>query len=483
MKPVLVALLALAVFPLAAQEVITVPLTSLSAYEAFGAGGATPDIQTGAQYGPNGEATHDFQPAAMMEWPVNCTTPGFYTVAITLAQWQDPRTVLAIETRPSGSAFVTRYAAPDTRDYGRTNGELAFMDCGELQDEDGNEITVPLWSGQNYLRIRNVTDRHNPPFDTPTATSDPRAREWGLLWSDVRIGSITLRRVGDLPPMATLSGTVLADRPAGFPVRGAIVSANPPGHAPIEPSRFWNRGWTTVTDATGSYSITLPVGAWDVKAGRPGSYQAQGSDVAGVEVAESGQRLDFTLKSAFTLDASGVPTITVPLVYFDGATGSLAILPIDIDNGYKLGWIGAGEGATVLVDAPWSGMYTVTSAYTNGGSTGTLRVSTEAGSSSQSTQSAGGWNTLRYKTYANPVYLRRGTNIVTQTLVSGESDLGSLRFTMVPVDITYATIALRCAAGLVSSGAGDITRMDLTGDRRIFVDDAVEILRLALLRK
>jgi hypothetical protein len=402
-----------------------------------------------------------------------------------VSQYQDAGTALAFETRPYSSPdnlTGIHYAAPDTRDYGTTAGDWAYMDLGPVQDADGVDITVPLWAGDNVLRVQNVFDRHNAAFAAPADLSNPRNRQWGFLWSNVHIGSITLNRAADLPALALVTGVVSSDFPAGQPVKRALVLANPTGRSPAEPSGFWKSGYYTYSQNDGAYFLYAPVGAQEIKAGRPDSYQVEGSDAAALDVASSGaSAANLMLHSLFSPAANGRPAAFLQTEYFDAVTGAIALLPIDGENGYKMGWVDAGDAVSLVVDAPYSGYYAVSTAYCNGdaGNTGVVKIEADTGSSVQDTQpSASTWDVLATKAFAQPLYLRRGANVVTQTLVSGASDMSAIHLTLRPYLAQDAATALKAAAGLLSVYEVDRQRLDVDGDGVVTLLDAGAIARM-----
>lgn len=463
----------------ASIEVLPSPILNLVG---FGAGGALPAIIPQAA-SPSGYTTDGLQPASYVEWRVHCDTPGLYRVGVYLAQWLDPGCVLAFETRPyttPDDPYATRYGTPDTRDYGETNGAWAYMNLGDVEDAAGNTLTVPLWAGDNVFRVQNVTGRHNPAYQYPTNLADTHNRDWDFYWSNAEIGKITLTRASDMPIPGQVSGIVTGDRPRGIPVRRAIVTANPPCGAPVEPSRFWKQGYFTYSHDDGTYSLTVPAGETDVKAGRPGSYQLQGSPVVTVDVPVTGTAdADPQLTSVFHDDGQGRQVAEIQLAYFDQVNGTVALLNVDGENGYKLGWIDPGESCSVYVDAPRTGYYTVSSSYFNGGAPGVVRIS--AGSSSiQTTQPVTDWPVQGIQQFSQPLYLVQGTNLITHTLVSGNSDMNSFHLTMPAVTPTDAARALRIAAGLYAGTQTDQWAGTLTGDSSITIEDAVRILQAAM---
>jgi hypothetical protein len=463
-------------------QTIEVPLASPVASVALGAGGLKPQVITQAS-SPTGKCLDNLQPGSYVEWRFVCDTPGLYSVRVWMAQWQEAGSVLAFETRPYSNPpdpYATAYATPDTRDYGQTLGQWAFHDLGPVKDRSGNVITVPLWTGFNILRLRNVTDRHFEALSYPVPPGEPHARPWGFYFSNIHVGRVTLTRVADLPPMGTVSGMVLADRPAQFPVPGAIVCANPVGGSPPEPSHFWRNGWFTQTRSDGTYLLSAPVGTMEMKAGRPSGYQVQGSAVYYADVSATEPRTaNLGLKSRFPSAAAG-SAAHIENVYADTFSGDLAILAVDGEGGYKVGWFDIGESSTMLVDAPVTGRYSVRSAYTNGGSFGNVRVSTDQNSVSDGQQPARTWGELQYADYPRPIFLRRGANSVRQTLITGNSDQNAIILTLLPTGISDAVAALRMAAGLNGTSATDILQYDLAGgDNRITLTDAVRVVQSA----
>ncbi|HEY3412564.1 MAG TPA: hypothetical protein VGM51_05815 [Armatimonadota bacterium] len=449
----------------------------------FGAGGALPAVIPQAA-SPSGLTTDGLQPASYIEWRVPCNTPGLYTIGISLAQWSDPACVLAFETRPFTSPdapYATRYGTPDTRDYGETNGAWAYANLGDVEDAAGNTLTVPLWAGDNVFRIQNVSGRHNPAYQYPPNLADTHDRDWDFYWSNAEVGRITLTRVSDLPAFGQVSGTVSGDRPHGIAVRKAIVTANPPASAPMEPSSFWRQGYFTYSRDDGTYSLTVPSGENDIKAGRPGSYQVQGSPIATVTVPAAGAAsADLQLASIFHDDGHGHQVAEVQLAYFDQVSGSVSLLSVDGENGYKLGWVDPGESCSVYVDVPRTGNYTVATSYFNGGTGGgVVRISAGA-FSTQATQPRTDWPVQGIQQFSQPLYLVQGTNLITHTLVSGTSDMNSFHLTMPDVTATDATRALSIAAGLLAATPSDQWMGTLAGDSSICHEDAVRILQAAM---
>jgi hypothetical protein len=354
------------------------------------------------------------------------------------------------------------------------------MDLGDLEDAEGNTLLLPLFAGENILRLQNVSGRHNPAYTYPTDMRDTHNRDWDFYWSNVHIGSIRLTRAGDLPAFGTITGNVLADRPAGLGVRRALVTANPPGDAPPEPSAFWKNGWYTCTADDGSFTLNAPAGAQDLKAGRPGSYQVQGSPIATVDVPVDGSvSTDLTLSSLFHDDGQGRQVAEIQNVYFDQAAGNVGILPVDGENGYKVGWIDPADSTTIYVDVPRTGLYKVASSYFNGGTDGTVRISTDRGSSTQALQPVTGWDRQGLVNYPDPLYLVHGTNAVTMTLVSGSSDQNAFHLTMPPVTVGDAAGALRIAAGLSPAADADLWTGTITGGPQITLEDAARLLLAA----
>ena len=465
-----------------AQDVIDVPLAQPLNRVALGTGGEPPVVTTTAQ-SPTGVALTNLQPTSYAEWKVACQTPGLYRIQVLLAQWQDPGTALAFETRTfvdPEEPFATRYATPDTRDYGQTNGTNHYMDLGDVEDAAGNTLLVPLWSGENVLRVQNITGRHHPAERVPTDMSDPRNREWDTLWSGARIARIRLTRAGDLPAFSSLSGRVEGDRPAGVAARRALVLANPPGGATPEPSQFWKSGYYTLTRDDGTYTLAAPVGEWDVKAGRPGSYRVQGSDTRTVSLAaDAPATADFTLQSLFHDNGQGRQVAELHMVYADRFTGNVAILPQSGENGYKVGWFHVGDACSVIVDAPRTGYYDVVVAYLNGGNAGTGRITTDRNQTITGSHPVTSWERIGYSVYAQPLYLEQGPNLVTQSLVSGDSDMNAIHLIAPPVTATDALSALRIAAGLQAATANDQWMGTITGDAAISMADAARLLQAA----
>jgi hypothetical protein len=451
----------------------------------MGVGGAPPQILTGFYLGASGEAVDSLQPGSYVEWKVNCLTPGLYHVAITVAQWQDDGCVLAFETRPWSSPdnpYATRFAAQDTRNYGETNGTWAFLETGDVEDAQGNVITLPLWSGNNVLRVQNVTGRHEPAYVYPPDMTDPHNRDWGTFWGNVHIGRITLTRVDDLPAMGAITGRVTADRPYNFGVKRAMVLANDPGQSPPEPSWFWKNGYYTYTHDDGTFALYAPAESVEIAAGRPGSYQVQGSPVLSVEVPDGGTATaNPVLATLFQSDGSGNVVANVQACYGDAFTGNMGLLSVDGQNGHKVGWVDVGDTWSVIVDAPRAGNYKVRSAYTNGGSAGTSKVSSDAGGSVQASQPATDWATLQTVDFPGTLYLRQGPNVITQALQAGTSDYNAIALTEPPVALGDAKRALQIAAGLVTATSADAWMATVTGSAssQIGVDDAVRLLQAA----
>lgn len=472
-----------AAVPVAAQSTIAVPLVSATTFGAMGTGGGVPQILTGAYLGPSGEAVDGLQPGSYVEWKVNCLTPGLYHIAITVAQWQDNGCVLAFETRPFSSPdnlYSTRFAAQDTKDYGQTNGTWGFMETGDIEDAQGNVITVPLWSGNNVLRVQNVTGRHEPAYTYPTNMTDPHNRDWGTFWGNVHIGRITLTRVDDLPAMGSITGRVTADRPYGLGVKRAMVLANDPGQSPPEPSWFWKNGYYAYTHDDGTFALYAPAGSAEVVAGRPGSYQIQGSPVLTVDVSGGGTvSADPVLSTLFQNDGAGNIVASIQACYGDTFTGALGLLSVDGQNGHKVGWVDVGDTWSVVVDAPRAGNYKVRSAYTNGGANGVSKVSNDAGGSVQAAQPAADWGTLQTVDFPGTLYLKQGPNVITQALQSGASDYNAIALTEPPVVLGDAKRALQIAAGLVAATSADAWMSTVTGStsNQIGVDDAVRLLQ------
>lgn len=479
------AAVAMASLPAAAQTTIPVPLTSATTFGAMGTGGAPPQIITGTYLGASGEAVDALQPGSYVEWKVNCLTPGLYHIAITVSQWQDNGCVLSFETRPFSSPdnpYSTRYAAQDTKDYGQTNGTWAFMETGDIEDAQGNQISVPLWSGNNVLRVQNVTGRHESAYTYPPNMTDPHDRDWGTFWGNVHIGRITLTRVDDLPAMGAIVGRVTADRPYGLGVKRAMVLANDPGQSPPEPSWFWKNGYYTYTHDDGTFALNAPAGTVEVAAGRPGSYQIQGSPIITTDLAVGATvTASPLLTTLFQNDGAGNIVASIQACYADTYTGALGLLSVDGQNGHKVGWVDVGDTWSVTVDAPRAGFYKVRSAYTNGGTNGVSKVSNDAGGSVQGSQPAVDWGTLQTVDFPGTLYLRQGPNVITQALQSGNSDYNAIALTEPPVVLGDARRALQIAAGLVAATSADSWMSTVTGSssNQIGVDDAVRLLQAA----
>jgi len=463
-----------------AQETIDVSLRTPLSLVCLGAGGAKP-VAAASTQSPTGEALSNLQPASYAEWKVNCQTPGLYRIGVLLAQWQNPGTVLAFETRAFSDPedpYATRYATPDTRDYGQTLAPDLYMGLGDLEDAAGNTLLVPLMAGDNVLRVQNVTGRHNPAESVPTDLRDTRAREWDFFYSGVNIALIRLTRASDLPATATLTGTVTGDRPQTMPVRGALVLANPPGGSPPEPSHFWKSGYYTFTRDDGTYSLTVPAGDWDVKAGRSGSYRIQGSEVAPASLeAGASATADLALTSLFHTDDQGRQVAEVQMVYADRFVGDVSILPQSGENGLKVGWFHQGDQLSVLVDAPRAGNYSVVVAYLNGGAAGVGRLTTQTGQSITGSHPVTSWETVGRAAYSAPLALSQGTNVITQSLVSGDTDPNAIYLIAPPVTLADALTALRVAAGLQAATSAEAWMGTIAGDAAIAIEDAARILQ------
>lgn len=463
------------------QAALDVPIGQPLRLGTLGVGGNPPAVATAPQ-SPTGVALSNLQPASYVEWKVACNTPGLYRIEVVMGQWQDPGSVLAFETRPFADPedpYATRYAAPVTRDYGQTIGANYYAPLGFVEDAGGNTLTVPLWNGENVLRVQNVTGRHHPAETIPTDMADPRNREWDTPWSNVRLARIRLIRVADLPVFADLTGQVVSDRPAGAPVRRALALANPPGGSPLEPSHFWKSGYYTLTADDGAFTLSVPEGEWDVKAGRPGSYRVQGSDIRRVDVNGNTQTAAITLPSLFGEDAQGRETAAVQLVYSDAFTGTVGLNPQSGENGYKVSWFNTLDACSVIVDAPRAGLYNVVGAYLNGNQPGVGRVSTDLGQSATAPLPVTGWGTVGHAQYSQPLYLAQGPNVLTQSLVSGDMDPNALHLTRIPTPAGAALSALRIAAGLQAATPEDAWMGALTGDPGISLADALLLLRAA----
>lgn len=426
-----------------AQQTIDVPITTLlgtTATRGLGQGANVPSV---GDIGTPNQRLVGFQPGSYAEFPVSTTTPGMYTVSLKMRMTAaaDLHTVMALETRPApDSLFNTRYGTVDTKDYGVM---MEYIESGPLVAADGaTQLQVPLMEGQNILRIFHVTGRHNPANSYPTDLSSQTARPTGTPWSNLDVATITMNRVGDLPALGTINGTITGSQPAGIPVTEAIVAANPPGNSPVELSWFWRSGWFTYTRPDGTYTLKAPLGATEVKAGRPSSYEVQGATTT-VTVGATAATANITLPSIFFKNAQNEWTAYPQAEYLDRYSGTLGLVPLDgpPENSYKIGWTNAGEWVGLLIDVPEAGNYEVTSAYTNGGSQGVFRVYTSLGPSTQDTQpNSGGWGTLARKTYANPIYLAQGTQMLYQAVVSGESDFDGIHLRRLNTPITMGTV-------------------------------------------
>lgn len=465
-----------------AQDTIDVPIQTMLG-NAFTRGAAMGDNIPGVSSidysdpAPLFRHVWGLQPGGYVEFPVTTSTPGMYTVSLNMRMpWESDRyTVLALETRPSpDSPYTTRFATVDSKDYGVMPD---YTESGPLVSPTNEVLTVPLFAGRNILRIFNVTQRHNPAASYPTDLSSTTARPSGNMWCDLRVANITMNRVGELPVLGTITGTITGDKPAGIPVVEAIVAANPPGKSPTELSWFWRNGWFTHTRPDGTYTLQAPVGPQEIKAGRPSSYQVQGATTTAT-VGASPVTANITLPSIFFKNTANEWVAYPQVEYFDRKGSVFAMIPGDAppENGYKIGYTGDNEWLALIVDVPEAGNYEVTSVYTNGGGTGTLRVFTDLGASILDTQpNSGGWLNLARKTYSNPIFLAQGPQLITQQLVSGNSDFDAIHLRRLNTPITVGIIqgkVTNAYGGMPVANAsvtvGSVTvQTDAEGDYRI----------------
>jgi len=286
---------------------------------------------------------------------------------------------------------------------------------------------TPLQTGDYIIRVQNISHTHS--------TTHVQVYEWndGACFD---IGQIVLTRTGVLPEFGAVTGQVTSPD-MGIPVAGALVTANPTGAEVPEPGPFWKRGWWTTTDANGTYQLSVPPGTYTVQAGQPSMYALAGGRAQGVTVTETGaSTTDINLQSRWMND-----TVRVEAEYYtqknpddwnNDVTG-IALLPVsEGSNGYKLGWIDAGDWVDVPVDVPEGkgGLYTLTSYYTNGGATGTVSFMTDHGDMVQDTQPALGWGTATSKVFTSKIRLYSGHNVIRQRLESGNSDFDAFGLTL-----------------------------------------------------
>ena len=466
-----------------AQSSIPLSLRAYSSSVSLGSGGDSPIVlvTTDLNWLPTGESTERFQPCSYIEWRVNCTTPGLYSIDIPIYNLDcDDGFSLTFETKKYTNpedVFATRFASRETTFYPKTGcGDpwWRFVPLGTVTDADSNVITVPLWEGENVFRVQNISGRHTAAYTYPPILNDINNRPWGQFWSNLHLGGITLNRVSDLPAMGTITGTVTGNKPSGVSVKRAIVCANPPGKSPTEPSNFWKYGYYTYSTDGGTYSITAPIGSTDVKAGRPSSYRCDGSEVANVVVeAATPKTANLALESIWLDDGDGFDYAYIQNEYFDYKNGNMGLLSVDGWNGFKVGWIDPNDSTSMIVDVPKTGLYQVTSSYFNGGGTGLIRVSTDLGSTVEADQpnTANDWGRRLEITYPNSIYLLAGANIVTQTLLSGNSDQDGFKLQLLPDVPTLGnvtgTVTDRVTGGPVAGATvtlgGNTVKSDTTG--------------------
>ncbi|HEY3266943.1 MAG TPA: carboxypeptidase regulatory-like domain-containing protein [Armatimonadota bacterium] len=450
-------------------QTIQVAIDQIYSSVGLGPGGGNPVIASwpnDPDPAPYTKHLENIQPGSYVEYRITAATAGLYTIGIEHLQPSDPHLVYTFETRAYSSPedpYATRYATVDSKDYGQFgsfNPRVYTME-DPIRDASNNPLTVPLVAGDNILRIRVINLRHFAYPHYPILPSDlglagVRPTD-GAFWSNVQWVSVHLTYSAPLPEMGTVSGTVTGDKPAGQLVRRALVAVNPTGKSPAELTSFWVWGAYTYTKNDGSYSLKAPVGAMEMKASRPSSYVPSGSTPVAVTVSSgTPATANATLTSIFYND--GADLVAFPQAeYFDDHNGNIGILPVDGQNGYKMGWIDPGDSVSLLVDVPQSGNYEVTDSYTNGGGQGLIRLSSDLGPTTEDTQDPFGWGSRTDKTFANSIYLAQGTQTLTLSLISGASDQDGFKLRLLSTPITVGKIQGTVTDSITGAGVANAT--------------------------
>ncbi|HEY3269480.1 MAG TPA: hypothetical protein VGM37_21410 [Armatimonadota bacterium] len=463
-----VALLTLGAATAVAVDPITVdPRNATACYiagRAWAGNAATPVINA------DGAISYYYN-ASWVEIPFTVVTPGIYDASFTVyTPVADLTAQIDVRPKSSNVHYITPdFAIPNTGDWG-TPGDVAVTGIPLLQ------------AGDYLLRVYNTKLIHN---NTAADRAPGYDADSGFNWS-----IITLTNTGDLPPMGTVSGAVKSADMGAVPVADAFVMANTGTPAP-EPGPFWQKGYWTTTAADGSFTLPAPAGANNVQAGQPSMYAISGSPVAQATVA-AGQTsaVDLNLPSRFTKDQDGKYTVKVESEYFTGkdpdafstSPGAYASSPVVIQgqapasNGFFCGYMDVGNYVDVPVDIPagQGGEYTVTDLYFNGYWDGSsfkdaiTKITANLGTADENSVEAtepnsapsgsanpsDGYTTQGSTTFAAPIVLKAGHNLVRLTNMGDGAvnaaaawDAFVLVQKNVPVTAT-ARQALRIAAGL-----------------------------------
>lgn len=446
-----------------AQSTINVLMSDIYHSEGVGPGGGRPFWRTSIAGDPDPAPllghVEDIQSASYFEYKVNCTTPGIYTVSVLCFEPSDPHMELQFETRPftaNEDPTVTHFATPNSKDYGQfgtwgsAGNPRVYTNLNPVVAADGTTpLTVPLWLGDNIIRIRNIANRHHAPVSGyPITGADLGRTDLRELtvqntgWSNLHVAGVTLNRTGDLPAMGTITGTVTSDVPAGGLVRSAYVVANAPGQSPPEVASWWIWGYYTFTKADGTYSLTAPVGSRDLKANRPSGYLPTGSAVSNVTVPATGSvTSNLTVPTLWFKDGAGDWNGYVQAEYFDSKNDNISLVPSIGENGFRMAWSWAVKKVSMIVDAPVSGNYEFTDSYTSGdGSTQIMRLSSSLGPYTEVTQSANGWETVNNSTAPNSIYLAQGTQVLTLGLNTGNCDFDGFLLRQLHTPVTLGVV-------------------------------------------
>ncbi|HEY3412569.1 MAG TPA: hypothetical protein VGM51_05840 [Armatimonadota bacterium] len=451
-----------------AQSTIPVLLSNIYHSEGVGPGGGRPFWRASLTNDPDPAPylghVEDIQSASYFEYKVSCNTPGLYNVEVVCFEPSDPHMELQFETRPftlNDDPTVTHYATQNSKDYGQfgTWGSAGvprvYSDLNPVVAADGTTaLTVPLWAGDNIVRVRNIANRHHAPVSGyPIVGSDLGRLDLRELtvsntgWSNLHVAAVTLNRVGDLPAMGTITGTVTADVPAGLPVRSALVLANPPGASPPEIASWWNWGYYTYSKKDGTYSLQAPVGSRDIKAGRPSGYLPTGSTVSNVTVPGTGTvTANITLPSLWFKDGSGDWNAFPQAEYFDAKNDNISLVPSPGENGFRMAWSWAVKKVYLIVDVPVSGNYEFTDSFTSGdGADQTMRLSSNLGPYTDVVQVSAtlppaGWENPVTATAPNSIYLAQGTQTLTLGLLNGNCDFDGFQLRQLHTPVTLGVV-------------------------------------------
>jgi hypothetical protein len=263
----IVLLLALLTVPALAQVQVDVSPAGLIFVFPLG-GNQVPAVvsDSGARYGV---AVSPWYPPGWVELSTpSVAQPGLYRVEVQYACAPDQGgAVLTVDTRALGSPMHYVSAPAHLSATNGWSGDGAWTEAA-LTDASGNPILVPLWQGENTVRVQLLANcRLDAMVPGPGAFS---------------LGALRLTREADLPVTGQVIGRAVSASGGNVARAMAIADARMNGSRITIPNVQYpsvmglaaGGAWWAEADAYGRFSLQLPLGTHTITVARPGAYLA-----------------------------------------------------------------------------------------------------------------------------------------------------------------------------------------------------------------